>query len=259
MTDRTFRLTQTAKVAVEDVSVDSERSYILGFVEGGTYEAERYEETREELLDLLEKEGTGDDLRLKIRKLDEEWLCYVDGRVQGVVSDTLDEAILGALLQDEDADPTAATCSFCKKNRQAVKRMEGPDNVRICDECIAVVQNVVADQKPGPRPVPSSFSVLTGREPYPCPTCKKNMKPHKGLPPGLLCDCGYQISYDDIEIRQLLKSAGFDDVAASKWLVTPHQDLGGDTPTQVAQRGDIARLRELLLSLGPAKTGPDTP
>ena len=43
------------------------------------------------------------------------------------------------------------TCSFCGKHQQRVKRLiAGPGGVAICNECVALCQDIVSDEPPAP-------------------------------------------------------------------------------------------------------------
>ncbi len=173
MTDRTYRLTRDAEVAVKGTNhvSDTANAFQDGYVAGGSAEAERGDENRKALMGVLHnffnEEDCDDELTFTLRKIHDQWSCYVEGRVMGVASDTLDEAMLGSLLCDEDeaVGKFHVTCSFCKTPKGDVKHMvEGQGEVRICDDCVSLAADIVHDQQSRPRPkaTPSHLKVIKG-------------------------------------------------------------------------------------------------
>ncbi len=270
MTDRTYRLTRAAEQSVEFHAHegDTANTYISGFVDGGQHEAKRSDDNREELLVQIQSstEG-GNEVTLSIGRFHDQYKCYAEGRVQGVVSDTLDEAMLGALSQQEDDDPFALSCSFCQQGQQAVKRLvQGKRGVAICNECIRLAHDIVADPnpQPGPHEVPGELSLVEGglaaekptrrrREPLPCPECgHEYMQPHKGLPPGLGCSaCEHTVSYEDLHTRDvtdLLRAEGLNESQICTWMVKPQEAFGGRNPRRLILDGEAEKLKDFLMA-----------
>ena len=55
--------------------------------------------------------------------------------------------------------PGTAACSFCGKGQAQVQRLiAGPGPVFICDECVGLCTEIIADN-PGPAVSPSSHTV----------------------------------------------------------------------------------------------------
>jgi ATP-dependent Clp protease ATP-binding subunit ClpX len=50
---------------------------------------------------------------------------------------------------------TTYRCSFCGKSQDQVRRLiAGPNRVYICDECVALCQEIIAEEPPAPAPQP---------------------------------------------------------------------------------------------------------
>ena len=47
--------------------------------------------------------------------------------------------------KDETRQPRVARCSFCDKTQDQVRRIIAGNGVYICDECIALCQEIIAD------------------------------------------------------------------------------------------------------------------
>jgi ATP-dependent Clp protease ATP-binding subunit ClpX len=51
----------------------------------------------------------------------------------------------------------AYQCSFCGKSQDQVKRLiAGPNRVYICDECVALCNEIIAEEQQHPRGQPQS-------------------------------------------------------------------------------------------------------
>ena len=47
--------------------------------------------------------------------------------------------------KDETRQPRVARCSFCDKTQDQVRRIIAGNGVYICDECVALCQEIIAD------------------------------------------------------------------------------------------------------------------
>ena len=56
-------------------------------------------------------------------------------------------------------------CSFCGKEQDEVRRLiAGPENVYICDECVALCNEIVSDEEPPPPKGQGARASVTGRQ-----------------------------------------------------------------------------------------------
>ena len=55
-------------------------------------------------------------------------------------------------MNTNNKDDNSCCCSFCGKPKdKAKKRIAGPNGVYICDECITLCQEIIADDLGAPR------------------------------------------------------------------------------------------------------------
>ena len=61
---------------------------------------------------------------------------------------------------EQTSDPRQLRCSFCGKRREQVKHLiAGPTpTVLICNECIALCNEILAEMESGPPPRPSGLA-----------------------------------------------------------------------------------------------------
>ncbi len=60
----------------------------------------------------------------------------------------------------------AYRCSFCGKSQDKVRRLiAGPNGVYICDECVALCNQIIAEEAPRPRGQQGSQQATTRRGP----------------------------------------------------------------------------------------------
>ena len=69
--------------------------------------------------------------------------------------------------KDETRQPRVARCSFCDKTQDQVRRIIAGNGVYICDECIALCQEIIADdlgtapsQEPQNLPKPAEIKAV---------------------------------------------------------------------------------------------------
>ena len=69
--------------------------------------------------------------------------------------------------KDETRQPRVARCSFCDKTQDQVRRIIAGNGVYICDECIALCQEIIADdlgtapsQEPQNLPKPTEIKAV---------------------------------------------------------------------------------------------------
>lgn len=68
--------------------------------------------------------------------------------------------------KDETRQPRVARCSFCDKTQDQVRRIIAGNGVYICDECIALCQEIIADDlgtAPSPGTAESAQACLKSR------------------------------------------------------------------------------------------------
>ena len=72
------------------------------------------------------------------------------------------------MAKDRDSrQPRVARCSFCEKTQDQVRRIIAGNGVYICDECVALCQEIIADnmdsaqERPqGPLPKPQEIKAV---------------------------------------------------------------------------------------------------
>ena len=69
--------------------------------------------------------------------------------------------------KDETRQPRVARCSFCDKTQDQVRRIIAGNGVYICDECVALCQEIIADdlgtaptQEPQNLPKPTEIKAV---------------------------------------------------------------------------------------------------
>ena len=67
-------------------------------------------------------------------------------RADAVLQTGTEVATPTAILRAVGADPMAGRCCFCGKARREVAAMASTDDVRICNECVALCQEIVTDE-----------------------------------------------------------------------------------------------------------------
>ena len=110
-------------------------------------------------------------------------------------------------------------CSFCKKHHQDVKKLIAGPDVFICDECVAVCTNIIADDERFPSQPTEAESDASD------PGARQTSPPPLLPLPCALCGTGYASS-----------------------LLLPVPDLGPVCP------GCVARIEEAIRAHGPGAT-----
>jgi ClpX C4-type zinc finger len=57
--------------------------------------------------------------------------------------------IVGRYIENTDGEPT---CSFCGKLPEQVKKLIAGPGVYVCDECVAMMSEIIEDDAPSPDP-----------------------------------------------------------------------------------------------------------
>ena len=85
---------------------------------------------------------------------------------------------------EEPAKPAAVLrCSFCNKSQRDVKKLIAGPTVYICDECVDICLDIIAEDLPQPGPTMESVPPIKAGSPADCLFCGDRTVPLE-MPPG---------------------------------------------------------------------------
>jgi hypothetical protein len=93
---------------------------------------------------------------------DENW-NILSARIAAARSRAPDAPALAPADVHEPAPPKTLHCSFCGKSQHAVRCLIAGPTVFICDECVAICDEILADQEIGNEACPAAFEHLRGK------------------------------------------------------------------------------------------------